>query len=82
MLKTKFIKLLFLRITTMNITLIENGVSKNLNYSKGDNLKSLLEKNNINSETCIISVNGSIAHPTHLIKEDDKVEVIKIIYGG
>ncbi|VVB70475.1 ThiS family protein [uncultured archaeon] len=66
----------------MNINLIENGVSKQLAYSIGDSVKSLLEKNKINSETCIVSVNGNLVHPTYTINENDKVEVIKIIYGG
>ncbi len=66
----------------MSINLIENGISKELAYSKGDSVKNMLEKNNINSETCIVSVNGSLVHPSYTIIETDKVEVIKIIYGG
>lgn len=66
----------------LNINLVENGVSRSLKGVKGETIRELLDNNKVNSETCIISVNGILAHPTYIIKDEDKVEVIKIIYGG
>ncbi len=42
----------------------------------------LLKELGINSETVIVSVNGEIVPETGRLKENDSVEILKVVSGG
>jgi thiamine biosynthesis protein ThiS len=60
--------------------LILDGAEKSIDH-KGT-ISSLLKKLNIRSEEVAIKVNGQIAPETTKINADDKIEIIRVIFGG
>jgi len=45
-------------------------------------VRDVLEKLDINLETVLVRVNGSIESEEHELKEGDEVEIIRVISGG
>ncbi len=71
-----------MRVENMKALLVINGEQREIVLTRGETLRDILKKNNLNEETGLAKINGKLTHPLSELQEGDKVEFINIIYGG
>lgn len=66
----------------MTITLINKKDIKEIEYEENLKVEDILKRENIPIETVVVKVNDQTVTEDEIIKDNDKMEVIKVIYGG
>ena len=62
------------------VELIFDNEQQNLQFN--GTLADLLKEMKVMREEVVVKVNGKLAPETRKIKADDKVEIIKVVFGG
>ncbi len=66
----------------MNIELINDEDTKKLEIEENSTVEDVLKQEDIPLETVVAKVNDVTVTEDEILKEDDSLEVIKVIYGG
>ena len=66
----------------MTIKLINKDNVKEIEYTENTKIEDILKKENIPTETVVIKQNGATVTEDEEINDNDKIEIIKVIYGG
>lgn len=60
--------------------LIFDNEEKQLEFN--GTLAELLKKMKVSREEVVVKVNGKLAPETRKVRSDDKIEIIKVVFGG
>ncbi|HIH35547.1 MAG TPA: MoaD/ThiS family protein [Methanosphaera sp.] len=66
----------------MSIKLINKENVKEIEFEENKTIEDLLKEEEIPIETVVIKQNGETVTEDEIIKDNDEIEVIKVIYGG
>ena len=66
----------------MSIKLINKDNIKEIDFEENTTIEQLLKQEEIPIETVVIKQNGETVTEDEIIKDNDEIEVIKVIYGG
>jgi len=66
----------------MSIKLINKENVKEIEFKENKTIEDLLKEEEIPIETVVIKQNGETVTEDEIIKDNDEIEVIKVIYGG
>lgn len=66
----------------MTIKLINKDKIKEIDFEENTTIEDLLKSEEIPIETVVIKQNGETVTEDEIIKDNDEIEVIKVIYGG
>ncbi len=66
----------------MNLNLRFAGEKKRVKIAAGADVEGMLKQLGINRETVIVSVNGVIVPDQTPLRDNDSVEVLKVVSGG
>lgn len=66
----------------MSIKLINKENVKEIEFEGNKTIEDLLKEEEIPIETVVIKQNGETVTEDEIIKDNDEIEVIKVIYGG
>ena len=66
----------------MTIKLINKDKIKEIEFEENTTIENLLKSEEIPIETVVIRQNGETVTEDEIIKDNDEIEVIKVIYGG
>ncbi len=69
-------------LVPVRVEVVQEGSRKSLRLRKGDRIDDLLEKLGINRETVLVRLNNKVCVEEEILREGDKVEIIKAISGG
>ena len=67
---------------SMTIKLINKDKIKEIEFEENTTIENLLKSEEIPIETVVIRQNGETVTEDEIIKDNDEIEVIKVIYGG
>ena len=66
----------------MSIKLINKGNIKEIEISENTKIEDILKQEEIPIETVVVKLNGDTVTEDEVVKDDDELEIIKVIYGG
>ena len=66
----------------MSIKLINKGNVKEIEISENTKIEDILKQEEIPIETVVVKLNGDTVTEDEVVKDDDVLEIIKVIYGG
>lgn len=66
----------------MPITFINKDETKEIEYEENLKVEDILKKEEIPIETVVVKLNDETVTEDEIINDNDKLEVIKVIYGG
>lgn len=66
----------------MSIKLINKENVKEIEFKENMTIEDLLKEEEIPIETVVIKQNNETVTEDEIIKDNDEIEVIKVIYGG
>ncbi len=66
----------------MSIKLINKKDIKEIEIEENQIIKDILKQEDIPIETVVVKLNGETVTEDEPIKDDDELEIIKVIYGG
>lgn len=66
----------------MSIKLINKKDVKEIDFVENTSIEDILKKENIPIETVVIKQNGLTVTEDEIVKDNDEIEIIKVIYGG
>ncbi|MGI6565314.1 MoaD/ThiS family protein [uncultured Methanosphaera sp.] len=66
----------------MSIKLINKGNVKEIEISENTKIEDILKQEEIPIETVVVKLNGDTVTEDEVVKDDDELEIIKVIYGG
>lgn len=66
----------------MSIKLINKKDVKEIEFNENLKISDILNSEDIPIETVVIKRNGETVTEEEIVKDNDEIEVIKVIYGG
>ncbi|MDD6285237.1 MAG: MoaD/ThiS family protein [Methanobacteriaceae archaeon] len=66
----------------MSIKLINKSNVKEIDISENTKIEDILKQEEIPIETVVVKLNGDTVTEDEVVKDDDELEIIKVIYGG
>lgn len=66
----------------MSIKLINKKDVKEIDFMENTSIEDILKKEKIPVETVVIKQNGLTVTEDEIVKDNDEIEIIKVIYGG
>lgn len=66
----------------MSITLINKKDVKEIEYEENLKVEDILKREDIPIETVVVKLNDQTVTEEEIVNDDDKIEIIKVIYGG
>ena len=67
----------------MHVSVSRDGKkAETTNVAEGSRLASLSQKMGLNDQTFFSKVNGKLVHPSTVLQDGDRIEIVGIIYGG
>ncbi|MDE4078291.1 MoaD/ThiS family protein [Methanosphaera sp. Vir-13MRS] len=66
----------------MSIKLINKSNVKEIDISENTKIEDILKQEEIPIETVVVKLNGDTVTEDEIVKDDDELEIIKVIYGG
>lgn len=66
----------------MSITFINKKDIKEIEYEENLKVEDILKNENIAIETVVVKLNDETVTEDEIVHDNDKIEVIKVIYGG
>lgn len=66
----------------MTITLINKKDVKEIEYEENLKVEDILKRENIPIETVVVKLNDQTVTEDEPVNDNDKMEIIKVIYGG
>ena len=66
----------------MSIKLINKSYVKEIDISENTKIEDILKQEEIPIETVVVKLNGDTVTEDEIVKDDDELEIIKVIYGG
>lgn len=66
----------------MSITFINKKDIKEIEYEENLKVEDILKNENIAIETVVVKLNDETVTEDEIVQDNDKIEVIKVIYGG
>lgn len=66
----------------MSIKLINKSNVKEIDISENTKIEDILKQEEIPIETVVVKLNGDTVTEDEIVKDNDELEIIKVIYGG
>lgn len=66
----------------MSIKLINKSNVKEIDISENTKIEDILKQEEIPIETVVVKLNGDTVTEDEVVKDNDELEIIKVIYGG
>lgn len=66
----------------MSITFINKKDVKEIEFEENLKVEDILKKEDIAIETVVVKINDQTVTEDEIVKDNDTLEVIKVIYGG
>jgi len=66
----------------MSITFINKKDVKEIEFEENLKVEDILKKEDIAIETVVVKINDQTVTEDEIVNDNDKLEVIKVIYGG
>lgn len=66
----------------MTIKLVNKNNTKEIDFKENTKIEDILKQENIPVETVVVKLNGDTVTEDEIVKDNDEIEVIKVIYGG
>ena len=66
----------------MSIKLINKSNVKEIEISENTKIEDILKQEKIPIETVVVKLNGDTVTEDEVVKDNDELEIIKVIYGG
>ena len=66
----------------MSITFINKKDAKEIEFEENLKVEDILKKEDIAIETVVVKINDQTVTEDEIVKDNDTLEVIKVIYGG
>ncbi|MGN1321500.1 MAG: MoaD/ThiS family protein [Methanosphaera sp.] len=66
----------------MSIKLINKSNVKEIEISENTKIEDILKQEEIPIETVVVKLNGDTVTEDEVVKDNDELEIIKVIYGG
>ena len=66
----------------MSIKLINKSNVKEIDISENTKIEDILKQEESPIETVVVKLNGDTVTEDEIVKDDDELEIIKVIYGG
>lgn len=66
----------------MSITIINKKDVKEIEYEENLKVEDILKREDIPIETVVVKLNNQTVTEDEIVNDEDKLEIIKVIYGG
>lgn len=66
----------------MSIKLINKNNVKEIEFNENETIESILKNEDIPIESVVIKLNKETVTEETIVRDNDEIEIIKVIYGG